>query len=395
MINKNFKNLKQDYLFSQIAKKVSDFKKINPHAKLLKLGIGDVTRPLISEVIKAMQSAVTELSMPETFRGYCLEQGYGFLRDKIVHYYKKKFNVAITLDEVFISDGAKSDLGNILDLFEHKQNCSIPNPVYPAYYDANIIAGNKIYFIDAKEENSFLPLPDGGTIPGIIYICSPNNPTGAVYSREKLKLWVDFANKTNSVIIFDAAYESFIDNKDLPHSIFEIPGSETCAIEICSFSKIAGFTGTRCGYTIISKKLVRENMNLNEMWKRRQATKFNGVAYVVQRAAEAVFSEKGLQEIFENINYYKENAKILSELMDDLKIFYTGGTNSPYIWFKCPKNMDSWSFFDFLLKNTGIIGTPGIGFGKNGENYFRFSAFGSRDDTIEATKKFKELFYKA
>jgi len=385
-LNKNYENLEQSYLFSTIARKVREYSENNPQKKVIRLGIGDVTKPLCKSVIEALHKAVDEMSAQETFRGYGPEQGYDFLRIAIQKYYKNR-NVDLDLDEIFISDGAKSDLGNILDLFDKDNIVLIPDPVYPAYVDTNIMDGRKIIFAQGNAENNFLPIPNNEKVD-IIYICSPNNPTGAVYNREQLKAWVDYANNNQALILFDSAYESFISDSDLPKSIFEIENARNCAIEICSLSKTAGFTGTRCGYTVVPKELNQ----LNKMWLRRQTTKYNGVPYIVQRAAEAVFTESGMAEINENLNYYKENAKIISETMKDCGIWFVGGEYSPYIWLKCPNNMTSWEFFDYLLENAQVVGTPGAGFGKNGEGYFRLTSFGSRENTLEAMKRFKELF---
>ena len=386
-INENYSNLEESYLFSTVAKKVNEFIQNNPDKKVIRLGIGDVTLPLCKAVIEAMHKAVDEMAKKETFRGYGPEQGYDFLREKVQNYYKKR-NVELELDEIFISDGAKSDLGNILDLFSKDNVVLVPDPVYPVYVDTNIMAGRKVIFANANEENGFLPLPDNNQKADIIYICSPNNPTGAVYNREQLKKWVDYAIKNNAIILFDAAYECFISDESLPRSIFEIEGAKNCAIEFCSLSKTAGFTGTRCGYTIVPKLLGK----LNKFWLRRQTTKFNGVPYIIQRGAEAVFTEKGLDEIKENINYYKENAKIISETLDRCNIWHVGGKHSPYIWLKCPNNMKSWEFFDLLLEKIQVVGTPGSGFGKNGEGFFRLTSFGSKENTIEAMKRFEEAF---
>ena len=390
-INKNYKNLNESYLFSTIAKKVNDFAVTNPDMEIIKLGIGDVTLPLCSAVIEALHSAVDEMGEKETFKGYGPEQGYDFLKTSIQNYYKN-FNVSLDINEIFISDGAKSDLGNILDLFDKNNSCLVPDPVYPVYVDTNIMAGRKITFIDANEENNFLPLPDEKIKTDLIYICSPNNPTGAVYNRDQLKKWVDYAIKNNSIILFDSAYESFVSENNLPRSIYEIDGAKNCAIEFCSFSKTAGFTGTRCGYTIVPNKLVFENMSLNKMWLRRQTTKFNGVPYIVQKAASAVFTNEGQKQIQENLNYYKQNAKVISDTLDKLNIKYTGGKNSPYIWLKCPNNMNSWDFFDLLLTKIGVVGTPGSGFGKNGENWFRLTSFNTFEKTTEAMERFYNLF---
>ena len=384
--NTNYDNLEQSYLFSTIAKKVNEYTGKNPDKKIIRLGIGDVTKPLCQSVISAMHKAVDEMSVQETFRGYGPEQGYDFLRTAIQNYYKK-FDVNLELDEIFISDGAKSDLGNILDLFDKDNTVLVPDPVYPVYVDTNIMAGRKVKFIDAKEENGFLPLPDKGIKADIIYICSPNNPTGAAYNRNQLKEWVDYALDNNAVILFDSAYEAFIEENDIPHSIFEIEGAKNCAIEFCSLSKTAGFTGTRCGYTIVPNALGK----LNKMWVRRQTTKFNGVPYIVQRGAEAVFTEEGQKEIGVNISYYKRNAKIMSDTLNELGIWHVGGKNSPYIWLKCPNNMKSWEFFDYLLNNAQVVGTPGAGFGRNGEGFFRLTSFGSYENTCEALERLKSL----
>ena len=388
-VNKNYKNIKESYLFSDIAKKVADFSAANPDVKIIRMGIGDVTRPLCESVISEMSVGVREMGKAETFHGYGPEQGYGFIKEPIKAYYAES-GVELDLDEIFISDGAKSDVGNILDLFSPDNTVLVPDPVYPVYVDTNIMSGRNIIFANSNEENGFLPLPDENVKADIIYICSPNNPTGAVYNREQLKKWVDYANKNGSIILFDAAYEAFIDG-DYPKSIFEIDGAKTCAIEFCSLSKTAGFTGTRMGYTVVPKALEAENMSLNKMWLRRQTTKFNGVSYVVQRGALGVFTPEGRKQIKENIEYYKENAKIISDTMDELGIWYTGGKNSPYVWLKCPGNMESWDFFDFLLKNAGVVGTPGSGFGNNGTNFFRLTAFSTKENTIEAMERFKKL----
>ena len=389
-LNKNYENLEQSYLFSTIGRKVREYSEKNPDKKVIRLGVGDVTKPLCKAVIDAMHKAVDEMAVQDSFRGYGPEQGYDFLRTAVQNYFAKR-NVNLELDEIFISDGAKSDLGNILDLFDKDNVVLIPDPVYPAYVDTNIMDGRKIVFAHGNAENNFLPRVDDieeNVSPDIIYICSPNNPTGAVYNKEQLKSWVDFANKNQALILFDSAYECFVSDPELPRSIFEIDGAKTCAIEICSLSKTAGFTGTRCGYTIVPKDLG----NLNKMWLRRQTTKYNGVPYIVQRGAEAVFTEEGMSEIAENLDYYKENAKIISQTMEDCNIWYVGGKHSPYIWLKCPDNMSSWEFFDFLLEKIQVVGTPGAGFGKNGEGYFRLTSFGSRENTIEAMDRFKKLF---
>lgn len=386
-INENYLNLEESYLFSTVAKKVNEFIKNNPDKKVIRLGIGDVTRPLCNAVINALHKAVDEMGNQKTFRGYGPEQGYDFLREAVKGYYSKR-GVCLDLDEIFISDGAKSDIGNILDLFSKDNVVLVPDPVYPVYVDTNVMAGRKVLFSDANGDNGFLPLPDNNIKADIIYICSPNNPTGAVYNKEQLKLWVEYAKENKAVILFDAAYECFVSDDNLPRSIYEIEGAKDVAIEFCSLSKTAGFTGTRCGYTIVPKNLDK----LNKFWLRRQTTKFNGVPYIVQRGAEAVFSDEGQKEIKENIDYYKENAKIISDTLEKCGIKHTGGKHSPYIWLKCPNNMKSWEFFDYLLNNLQIVGTPGSGFGKNGEGYFRLTSFGSKENTIEAMKRFEQAF---
>lgn len=392
-INKNFLNFKDNYLFTNITKKSAEFSKKNPDKKLIKLGIGDVTLPLCSAVVEEMKSAAEDMGRKETFKGYGPEQGYEFARQAVKDYYKN-FGVDLSLDEIFISDGAKSDLGNILDIFADDNVVLIPDPVYPAYVDTNIMDGREIIYMNANKNNDFLPLPDENQVADLIYICSPNNPTGAVYNHEQLKAWVDFAIKNNAVILFDAAYESFIEDKTLPSSIFEIEGARKCAIEICSLSKTAGFTGVRCGYTVIPNELTFEGKSLNKLWFRRLATKFNGVSYVVQRGMTAVFSEEGQRQVRENINYYKENAKIIADALSELGIYFIGGKNSPYIWLKCPDNMTSWEFFDYLLEGANVVGTPGSGFGENGEGFFRLSAFGDRENIVEAVSRIKTLLKK-
>lgn len=392
-VNQNYQNLEDSYLFSTIARKVAEYGERNPSAKIIRLGIGDVTLPLAPVVIDAMQQALCEMSVQESFRGYGPEQGYSFLKDEIQEYYARR-GTELDADEIFISDGAKSDLGNILDLFDVDNTVLIPDPVYPVYVDTNVMAGRKIIFMDANAENGFLPLPDPAVQVDIIYLCSPNNPTGAAYDRAGLKAWVDYANAQNAVILYDAAYECFIEDDSLPRSIYEIEGAKDCAIEFCSFSKMAGFTGTRCGYTVVPMALERGGMNLHKMWLRRQTTKFNGVPYVVQRGAAAVFTREGQKQIHETLAYYKENAKVLAQTLDELGIWYTGGKNSPYLWLECPNGMDSWTFFDYLLENANVVGTPGAGFGKNGDRFFRLTAFGDKQKTLEAAERLKKLLAK-
>lgn len=386
-MNQNYLNLKDSYLFSLIAKKVNEYKEQNPEKEIIRLGIGDVTLPLVPAVTDAMHQAVSEMEKAETFKGYGEEQGYGFLRQAVCSYYLKK---GVTLDEneIFISDGAKSDIGNILDIFDRNNRVLIPDPVYPVYVDTNIMAGRKITFLNGNVKNNFLPLPDEKTQGDIVYLCSPNNPTGAVYTKEQLKLWVDWALENEAVILFDSAYEAFVQDRELPTSIYQIPEAKKCAIEFCSLSKTAGFTGTRCGYTIVPHKLIRNGISINNLWLRRQTTKFNGVSYVVQRGAEAVFTEQGFMQIRENINYYMDNARIITNALSKLDIWLTGGNNSPYIWLKCPNDMSSWEFFDLLLNDYNIVGTPGAGFGENGEGFFRLSAFGKKENIIKAMKRF-------
>ncbi len=391
--NSNFNDIAENYLFAEVAKRAAEYSKAHPDKKIIKLGIGDVTLPLVPEVIKALHEGAEDMSKAETFKGYGPYEGYEFLRESIQNYYKS-YGVELALDEIFVSDGAKSDLGNILDIFSKDNTVLVPDPVYPVYVDTNLMAGRKIIFANANGENGFLPMPDYTVNADIIYICSPNNPTGAAYTKAQLREWVDYALKKNAVILYDAAYECFIEDGKLARSVFQIEGAEKCAIEFCSFSKIAGFTGTRCGYTVVPKALEKDGFSANKMWLRRQATKFNGVPYIVQKGAAAVFTEQGRKEIAHNLSYYKNNAKIIAECMDELGIWYTGGKNSPYIWLKCPNNMKSWEFFDFLLNNAQVVGTPGAGFGNNGEGYFRLTAFGSEANTREAVARIKSILKK-
>lgn len=393
MINTNYANLKNNYLFSTVAEKVRVYSEAHPQADIIKLGIGDVTKPLAKTVIQALHDAVDENAKAETFMGYGPEQGYAFLREALADYYGK-LGADIDADEVFVSDGAKSDIANILDIFSKDCHVVIPDPVYPVYLDTNVMDGRKVSFLNANEGNNFLPMPeDLGTDEkvDILYLCSPNNPTGACYNKEQLQTWVDFANAQGAVIFFDSAYEVFASGTDLPRTIFAIPGARTCAIEIASLSKTAGFTGTRCSYTVVPKELVRDGQSLKDMWFRRQSTKFNGTPYIVQKAAAAVFTEEGYAEIMENIQGYKENAKIIADTLDELGIYYTGGHYSPYVWLKCPNNMSSWEFFDFLLEKAQVVGTPGEGFGKNGEGLFRLTAFNTPERTREAMERLKEI----
>lgn len=389
-VNENYKKLKESYLFAGIAKKVAEYQAANPDAPIIRMGIGDVTLPLCDAVIKGLHSAVDEMAATETFKGYGPEQGYGFVQNAVQDYYKS-FGVSLETTEIFISDGAKSDVGNILDIFAKDNVVLVPDPVYPVYVDTNTMDGRNIKYMNANAENGFLPMPDANVEADIIYICSPNNPTGAAYDRDQLKAWVDYANKLGAVILYDAAYEAFITEDNIPRSIFEIEGAKTCAIEFCSLSKTAGFTGTRCGYTVVPHELTRDDMSLNKMWLRRQTTKFNGTSYIVQKGAAEVFSEEGKAQFRANIEYYRENAKIIMETLDELGIKYTGGKNSPYIWLECPNGMKSWDFFDFLLEKANVVGTPGEGFGENGEGNFRLTAFSNHENTKEAMRRLKEV----
>ena len=391
--NTNYQNLKESYLFYHIAQKIKTYLEKHPGSHLFRMGIGDVSLPLCDEVIKALHQAVEDQAKKDTFHGYMPECGDPALRNRIAEYYKKR-NVAISAEEVFVSSGASDELGDILDLFGRDKAVLIMEPAYPAYVDANLIAGNRIIHMPAGEENGFLPMPDEKIYADVIYICSPNNPTGAVFDFEGLKKWVDYANRTDAVILFDAAYEAFIEEDGVPHSIYEIKDAKTCAIEICSLSKTAGFTGTRCGYTVIPKELIRGEMNLNQMWIRNRTTKTNGVSYIIQKGAAAVFTEEGQKQIHDNIRIYKNNARVLMEALDKLGIWYCGGKNAPYIWMKCPNGMGSWEFFDYLLHEIQVVGTPGEGFGTCGEGYFRFSTFGSPEDTKEAAERLVKLLGK-
>lgn len=403
-VNNNFLKLQDSYLFSTIAKKVKAYQKEHPDKKIIKLGIGDVTLPIPNSIKLAMEKAVEEMNHKETFRGYGPEQGYEFLREKIIKYDYQKRNIEIDISEVFVSDGAKCDTGNIVDLFDTDNIVAISDPVYPVYLDTNVISGRSGEYIQNKgvyenieymkltQENNFEIHPkDLSRRVDLIYICSPNNPTGTVLNKDILKEWVEYAKQNNSIILYDAAYEAYIQEENIPHSIYEIEDARKVAIEFKSFSKTAGFTGLRCAYTIIPKELNIKGVSLNDLWKRRQCTKFNGVSYVTQRGAEAVYSEEGMKEIRENIKYYQDNAEIIKKGLDDAKIDYVGGINAPYIWLKVPNNMKSWEYFDLLLQKANIVGTPGVGFGPSGEGYFRLTAFGDRENTIEAMRRIKEL----
>ena len=406
-INENFLNLQESYLFSTVAKKVSEFSLKNPDKKIIKLGIGDVTRPIVPAVIEAMHKAVDEMSTKENFKGYGPEQGYEFLREKIVENDYKKRGIDIEIDEIFVSDGAKCDCGNIVDIFGIDNKIAITDPVYPVYLDTNVMSGRSgkynentgkyenIVYIPATSENNFTPeLPKENV--DIIYLCFPNNPTGTTLSKEELKKWVDYAKKNSAIILYDSAYEAFISEKDVPHSIYEIEGAKDVAIEFRSFSKTAGFTGVRCAYTVVPKQLYGytkegEKISINKLWNRRQCTKFNGVSYIVQKGAEAVYTKEGQKQIKENISYYMENAKIIREGLEKAGYTVFGGKNAPYIWLKVPDGLTSWEFFDKLLKEAYVVGTPGVGFGPSGEGYFRLTAFGTKESTLEAMERIKKL----
>ena len=389
-LNNHFLDVKETYLFSDIAKRVRAFQEANPDREIIRMGIGDVTLPLPASITSAMEEAVKEMAVKDTFKGYPPEYGYEFLRNAISDHYKE-LGVNVAPETVYVSDGAKSDLGNLPDVLGDNP-VIIPDPVYPVYVDSNLMNGRQVSFVEGSKENDFLPLPPADTDiePSVIYICSPNNPTGAVYGYDGLKAWVDFALNTGSLIIFDAAYEAFI-SEDKPHTIYEIPGADLCAIEVSSFSKFAGFTGVRCGWTIVPDSLESDGIKLSKFWARRQATKFNGVSYVTQKGAAASLSGQGLEDCKANIAYYKRNAAALAEVFTEKSIYFTGGVNSPYIWLKCPDNMGGWEFFDMILERFGIVGTPGEGFGENGAGYFRLTAFGSYENTLKACEFFKTL----
>lgn len=397
-LNENFSELKKNYLFIEIAKRIKEYSESHPDEskRLIRMGIGDVTLPLAPVVIDAMSRAVKEMGVKETFRGYeDSGAGYDFLREAASEYYKS-FGAEVSPSEIRISDGAKSDCGNILDVFGAGNTVLVTDPAYPVYVDSNIMSGNDVLFADSNEENGFLAMPDKSVKADLIYLCSPNNPTGAAYNKSQLKEWIDYALENNAVIIYDAAYEAFISEPDIPRSIYCVEGAKKCAIEICSLSKTAGFTGTRCGYTVIPNELIQKDssgndVKLADVWQRRQGSKFNGVSYPVQRGAQAVFSAEGQKQCKENIAYYQENARVIAETFDKLGIKYTGGKNSPYIWFKCPNGLGSWEFFDKMLNEIQVVGTPGEGFGKNGDGWFRLTAFGTHEATKEAMERFKQL----
>lgn len=395
-LNENYQNLKESYLFAEIARRVKVYEEANPDKKVIRLGIGDVTLPLTKRAVAALHEGVDMQASSETFKGYGPEKGYEFVRQAVSDYYRAG-GVEVDPEAVFISDGAKSDTGNITELFAKDNVILVPDPVYPVYVDTNIMDGKDVVYMDGTEENNFLPMPDRSVKADIIYLCSPNNPTGACYNKEQLQEWVDYALENHAVILFDAAYEAFVSDPQLPRSIYAAEGAKKCAIEFCSLSKTAGFTGTRFSYTVVPKELVVEisggkTVSLNDMWNRRQSTKFNGTAYMIQHAAAAVLDEEGVKECRENIAYYMENARVIARTLEKKGIWFTGGVNSPYIWFKCPNGMESWEFFDYLLENAQVVGTPGAGFGKNGTHYFRLTSFGGHESTREAMERFEKLF---
>lgn len=397
-LNENYQNVKDSYLFAEIARRVKVYEETHPEkaADIIRLGIGDVTLPLTKSVIEALHEAVDSQAVSETFKGYGPEQGYAFAQEAIADYYARN-GVEVKVSDIFISDGAKSDTGNITELFAKDNVVLVPDPVYPVYVDTNTMDGKNIIYMNGTKENDFLPMPDENVKADIIYLCSPNNPTGACYNKEQLETWVSYALKNDAVILYDSAYEAFITDPTLPRSIYAIEGAKKCAIEFCSLSKTAGFTGTRFSYTVVPEELVFETSNgetlsLHNMWNRRQCTKFNGTPYIIQYAGAKVFTEEGMKECQENIGYYRENAHMIAETLEKKGISFTGGVNSPYIWFECPKGMESWEFFDYLLENAQIVGTPGAGFGENGKNYFRLTSFGKHEKTKEAMERFNALF---
>ena len=406
-INESFLELQESYLFATIAQKVAKYSKENPDKKIIKLGIGDVTRPIPEVVLQAIHKATDEQASSETFRGYGPEQGYEFLREKIKEYDYKSRNVDIDIDEIFVSDGAKCDCGNIVDILAQDNKVAITDPVYPVYLDTNVMSGRSgkydketgkyenIVYIPATSENNFVPeLPKEKV--DIIYLCYPNNPTGTTLTKEQLETWVKYAKENKALILFDAAYEAFITDENVPHSIYEIKGAKEVAIEFRSYSKTAGFTGMRCAFIVVPKELKGftksgEEVSINKLWNRRHCTKFNGVSYIVQRAAEAVYTEEGRKQIKENIDYYKENARIIKQGLEEVGYTVYGGVNSPYVWLQLPDGMKSWDFFDKLLTEANVVGTPGVGFGPSGEGYFRLTGFGTKENTKEAIRRIKEM----
>lgn len=401
-INENYQKLPGSYLFSTIGKKVNAYQEANPDKNIIRLGIGDVTQPLAPAIIEAMHGAVDEMGHAETFRGYAPDLGYAFLRKAIVENDYQPKGCDISEDEIFVSDGAKSDSANIQEIFAEKNRIAVCDPVYPVYVDSNVMAGrtgtydaktetwSDVIYMPCTAENNFVPeLPK--ETPDMIYLCLPNNPTGTTLTKDQLQVWVDYANKVGAVIIYDAAYEAYISEDDVPHSIYECKGAETCAIELRSFSKNAGFTGVRLGFTVVPKALKCGDVSLNAMWARRHGTKFNGAPYIVQRAGEAVYSDAGKAQLKEQVAYYMKNAKTIKEGLKDAGYTVFGGVNAPYIWLKTPAGMTSWEFFDFLLEKANVVGTPGSGFGPSGEGYFRLTAFGNYENTVKALERIKAL----
>lgn len=406
-VNENFLNLQKNYLFVTVVKKTEEYVKKHPEAKIIKLGVGDVTRPIPKPILDAMNKATAELGVKETFKGYGPEIGYDFLKEKIKEFDYKRLGIDIDISEIFISDGINSDCGNIVDLFSEDNKVAIADPVYPVYLDTNVMSGRSgkyneetkkyenIVYLPVTAENNFIPeLPKEAV--DMIYLCYPNNPTGTVLTRAELKKWVDYARENKAIILFDAAYEVFVSDEDVPHSIYEIEGAKEVAIEFKSYSKTAGFTGIRCAYAVVPKEVKAytkngEAIELNRLWDRRQCTKFNGASYISQRAAEATYTEEGRKQILENINYYRENAKIIKSGLEEAGYTVYGGVNSPYIWLKVPNGLTSWEFFDKLLNEINVVGTPGVGFGPSGEGYFRLTAFGTRENTIEAIERIKNM----
>lgn len=399
-INENFLSMEKNYLFIDIAKRIKAFTEAHPDKPLIRMGIGDVTLPLAPVVVEAIKKAADEMGVKETFRGYeDSGAGYDFLRRAIADYYHG-FGVDLDISDIRVNDGAKSDCGNITDIFGDGNTVLVTDPAYPVYVDSNVMAGRRIIYADSNEENGFAAMPDSSVHADIIYLCSPNNPTGSVYTKDQLAEWVDYALKNEAVIIFDSAYEAFISDPRLPRSIYCVPGAKKCAIEMCSLSKTAGFTGTRCGYTVIPSELEvissdGRKVHLADIWGRRQGSKFNGVSYPIQRGAEAVFTSEGQRQTRQAIDYYRRNARVMTDTLTRLGIKFTGGISSPYVWLKCPDNMGSWEFFDYLLNEIQVVGTPGEGFGKNGAGWFRLTAFNTYENTVEAMDRLEKLFKKA
>ena len=401
-VNHNYLKLPGSYLFSTIGKKVRAYKEENPDKEVISLGIGDVTQPLVPAIIDALHGAVEEMAHAETFHGYAPDLGYEFLRRAIAKNDYQDRGCDVAADEIFVSDGAKSDSGNIQEIFGTDNKVAVCDPVYPVYVDTNVMAGRTgeyntvrenfdgVIYMPCRKENGFLPeFPS--EVPDLIYLCFPNNPTGSAITKDELQKWVDYANKNGCVIIYDAAYEAYISEENVPHSIYECEGARTCAIELRSFSKNAGFTGVRLGFTVIPKELVRDGVSLHSLWARRHGTKFNGAPYIVQKAGEAVYSEAGKAQLKDQVGYYMRNAKLIHDELTKASFSVSGGVNAPYIWLETPDKMTSWEFFDYLLKNANVVGTPGSGFGSHGEGYFRLTAFGTYENTLKAIDRIKSL----